>query len=88
MRLIQTSNADEIKKMNTQRNWIKCVKKMSSNKPELVYITWNIVIYQDIILDSWGYWTETNVAIVLRVIHYTTESNSIWRNKSQHSEVN
>ena len=52
MRLIQTSNADEIKKMNTQRNWIKCVKKMSSNKPELVYITWTIVIYQDIILDS------------------------------------
>ena len=52
MRLIQTSNADEIKTMNTQRNWIKCVKKMSSNKPEMVYITWNIVIYQDIILDS------------------------------------
>lgn len=48
----------------------KILKWMCSKKPELVYITWNIVIYQDNVLASCGYWISNTLPQTLCRVLY------------------
>ena len=50
------------------------LKWMSSSKPELVYITWNTVIYQNNILASDGFRIGNTQSSALLAMHYTTVS--------------